>query len=73
MCDFCKDTDGNLCEPIICKTVRLGPLDLMFDAWVWNENRVGKLWFAIEIGDRTVLDTQIPIRHCPICGRNLEV
>ena len=73
MCDFCKDTEGNLELPIASRVVKLGPLNLMFDAWIWNQNRKGKLWCAVAIGNETIFDLKVPIRYCPNCGRNLEV
>ena len=73
MCDFCKDTEGNLVDPFASKTVKMGPINLMFDAWIWNKDKQGKMWFAVELANETLFDLKVPIRHCPICGRNLEV
>lgn len=73
MCDFCKDTEGNLMDPIASKSMKLGPIDLMFDAWIWNKDQKGKLWCAVTLANETLFDLKVPIKNCPMCGRNLEV
>ena len=73
MCQFCKDVEGNLDEPILCKSKKLGPLTAILDAWVWNKDKKGKLWISLDLGNETIFDVKVPIRYCPNCGRNLEV
>lgn len=72
MCDFCRSTDGELLDPIISIT-KNPALPVGLTVWVWNKNKKGKLWFTVDVGQHTVIDKTIPIKNCPMCGRNLEV
>lgn len=72
MCDFCRDTNGNLYEPILHKYDD-NTLPIGLDAWIWNKDKKGMLWASLDIGEYTVFEVQVPIRYCPNCGRNLEV
>lgn len=72
MCDFCRSTDGELLDPIISIT-KNPALPVSLTVWVWNKNKKGKLWFTVDVGQHTVIDNTIPIKNCPMCGRNLEV
>ena len=77
MCDFCKDTEGNLEKPFINGLVDMNAAKLDVTGWIWNKEKKGGLWLAISLvsdgGYIPLYDEITPIRYCPNCGRNLEV
>ena len=72
MCDFCRNDNGDLDEPIVSIT-KNPALPVSLHIWVWNKEKRGKMWFSVDVGQHTVIDNTIPIKYCPKCGRNLEV
>lgn len=72
MCQFCKDTEGNLLEPFVSIT-KNPALPVSLHLWVWNKDKKGKIWYSVDVGQHTVIDGRVKIKHCPICGRDLEV
>ena len=77
MCEFCKDREGNLDTPILDKTEEYGPLASSLNLWVLNNDsqNIHRLWYSVDFGaydcPAEILEGQIDIKFCPMCGRKL--